>query len=193
MMERKKFGGSSTPMIRTAVAILAVLPISSPAQQTTLLQAAQLAPGSGARGQLLFTGAIRFRNGGPACVSCHSIAGIPFPNGGTLGPDLTHAYRKLGPEGTQSAVQTLYFPVMTPIYSAHLLSSDEQADLLAFLEQADSQAAPEGNTEIMIGASLVLAGIFLGLTGLFWRDRVRSVRAALVHRATRPAAPGARP
>jgi hypothetical protein len=49
---------------------------------------------------------------------------------------------KLGPRGTQSAVQTHYFQVMTPIYGVHPLVPEEQADLMAFLEQAESRRFP---------------------------------------------------
>ncbi len=50
---------------------------------------AQGAGDSSSTGEALFVGAIRLTNGGPPCRICHSVAGIPFPNGGTLGPDLT--------------------------------------------------------------------------------------------------------
>ena len=147
------------------------------------------ATGSPVRGGRLFTGLDHFRNGGPACVSCHSIAGLPFPDGGTLGPDLTHAYRKLGPTGTQSAIQTLYFKVMTQIYGVHPLLAGEQADLMAYLEQAESRPQSRWNTQIILLAAVVLGATFVVITGLVWRDRVRSVRRALVERATRQGAP----
>jgi mono/diheme cytochrome c family protein len=143
------------------------------------------ATGSSSRGERLFTGLEHLRNGGPACISCHNIAGLEFPGGGTLGPGLTGAYRKLGPNGTQSALQTLYFRVMTPIYTAHPLMPDEQIDLTAFLEQAGSRPASQGTTVTILLAAIVLGAIFVGFTGLLWRNRVRSVRGAMVARAMR--------
>src|ERR1051325_2607148 len=118
---------------RTAAVVLLVLfPIASAAQSTPPAQVAgNIARASAPHGEELFTGRSHLRNQGPACISCHRIAGLPFPNGGTLGPDLTGAYKKLGPQGTQSAMQTLYFKVMTPIYGTHPLFPDEQADLMA--------------------------------------------------------------
>jgi len=172
------------------VALLIILPMSSSAQQTPLPQRApQATQGSSSRGQLLFTGVTHFHNGGPACVSCHSIAGISFPGGGTLGPDLTHAYSKLGPTGTRSAMQTLYFKVMTPIYGVHPLLAGEQADLMAFLEQAESRPQSQWSTQIVLLVALLLGGAFVALTGFLWRDRVKSVRRALVQRATGQGAP----
>ena len=169
----------------TVVALLAIFSIAGSAQPTSVVQPI---PGgtqvSALRGERLFTGDTHLRNGGPACVSCHSIAGIPFPGGGTLGPDLTRAYRKLGPRGTQSAMQTLYFQVMTPIYGVHPLGSEEQADLMAFLEQAESRRQSQWSTQIVLLAALLLGAAFVALTGFLWRDRVKSVRRALVQRAT---------
>ena len=96
-----------------------MLPVLGSAQPVPVSQPApEVTQSSVLRGEALFIGRARFRNEAPACVSCHSIAGLSFPYGGTLGPDLTHTYTKLGQRGTETAMQTLYFPVMAPIYSA---------------------------------------------------------------------------
>jgi mono/diheme cytochrome c family protein len=169
-----------------AVVFLALFPVASAAQSTPPAQVAgNIARGSAPHGKELFTGTIHFLNRGPACISCHSIAGLPFPNGGTLGPDLTGAYKKLGPQGMQSAVQTLYFRVMTPIYSTHPLVPEEQADLMAFLQQAEAKPESRWNTQILLLASLLLGGVLVALTGFLWRDRVKSVRQTLIDRASR--------
>ena len=168
-----------------AVTLLAIFSIAGSAQPApvgkTIPEARQA---SAHRGEEVFTGKTRLRNRGPACISCHSVAGLPFPNGGTLGPDLTQVYKKLGPQGTQSAMQTLFFRVMTPIYSAHMLAPEEQADLMAFLKQAETKPQSQWDTQIMILAALLLSGFFAVLTAFFWKDRVISVRRALIYRAT---------
>jgi hypothetical protein len=82
-------------------------------------------------------------------------------------------------------MQTLYFRVMTPIYAAHPLLPAEQADLLSFLQQAESRTSFPENTPVVLLYAVVLGASFLGLTGLLWRDRVKSVRRALVRRAMR--------
>lgn len=165
-----------------ALAICAIFGLAPPRAQAQTTNLATT--GSAARGERLFIGAVALRNGGPACVACHRIAGLPFPNGGTLGPDLTHAYSKLGPSGTQSALQTLYFKVMTPIYSVHPLFPDEQIDLIAFLQQAESRSQLQWITQILLLSAVILGGAFVLITGLIWRDRTRSVRRTLVERAT---------
>lgn len=141
--------------------------------------------GSFARGEDLFTGRTRFRNGGPACIACHSVEGLPFPNGGTLGPDLTQTFTKLGPTGTAAAMQTLYFPAMIPIYRDRQLAPQEQADLEAFFSRtATLTVAPSSQiTWALILAALVLGIIFVAITAIVWRNRVLSVRRALVARA----------
>jgi mono/diheme cytochrome c family protein len=174
--KRNGYGGA-------VVALMAIFSIAGFAQPTPVAQPIP-AQAAAHRGAELFTGRTRLRNRGPACISCHGIAGLPFPNGGTLGPDLTHVYKKLGPQGTQSAMQTLFFRVMTPIYNAHMLTAEEQADLMAFLQQAETKSSPQWNTQIILVAALVLGGVFVLLTAILWKDRVRSVRRALVYKAT---------
>ncbi|MFN3338009.1 MAG: hypothetical protein ACK42I_10985, partial [Thermomicrobium sp.] len=63
---------------------LASAQTSTGAQATT-----PLPPGDPIRGKELFTGVLRFENGGPPCQACHSIGGIGALGGGQLGPDLT--------------------------------------------------------------------------------------------------------
>jgi mono/diheme cytochrome c family protein len=141
--------------------------------------------GLASRGEALFTGKVRLRNGGPACISCHSVAGIPFPNGGTLGPNLTNAYKKLGPQGIQPAMRTLYFNVMTPIYDRHPLTPEEQTDLIAFFQEAASAPPAREDTQILVGISLAGCVVFLVIIHAVWQDRLKSVRRALVQRARR--------
>ncbi|MDQ2947570.1 MAG: cytochrome c [Acidobacteriota bacterium] len=168
-----------------AITLMAIFSIAGSAQPFSVTQAAPAdAQASAHRGEELFTGRTALRNRGPACISCHTIAGLPFPNGGTLGPDLTQVYKKLGQRGTQSAMQTLFFRVMTPIYGAHALAPEEQTDLMAFLEQAETKPQSQWGTQIIILAALVLGGFFVTLTGFLWKDRVRSVRRALIYKAT---------
>ena len=166
------------------LAFLIMFSIASLAQSAPVSAPAPEAPqGAASRGESLFTGSAHFRNRGSACIACHSISGLPFPSGGTLGPDLTHTYTKLGPRGTEAAMQTLFFGVMAPIYSQHQLVPEEQADMVAFFQQAETKPQTNWNTQILILIAFLLGGVFVALTAFLWRDRVRSVRRALVDRA----------
>lgn len=142
-----------------------------------------LPAGSVRRGKALFAGQIRFRNGGPPCSSCHSVAGLAFPSGGTLGPSLTPVYRKLGPEGTAAALKTLFFPAMTAIYDPHPLTAEEQSDLLAFFQEASAEPQPRSNTAAVALAGFLGFCLLLVITRFVWRDRLRSVRERLLERA----------
>lgn len=141
-----------------------------------------VSPGSAVRGKELFTGQAHFVNGGPPCASCHSIAGLSFPNGGTLGPNLTHVYSKLGPEGAPVAIKTLYFPAMTAIYNPHPLTSQEQADLLAFFQEASAEPQPRSKTSIIALVGFLGFCLLLVVTRIVWRGRLRSVRQRLLER-----------
>jgi len=143
--------------------------------------AADSQPGSATAGRVLFLGAVRFKNGGPACSACHSVASLPFPQGGTLGPDLTRAYSKLGPEGLNSALETLFFPAMTPLFAYRPLTDDERRNLAAFFQDIDVQQP--GTPTSAIGAiALATCLMLIAVTGIAGRGRIRSVRRALLKR-----------
>jgi hypothetical protein len=103
-----------------------------------------------------------------------------------MGPDLTNEYSKLGPDGLRAALETLYFPTMTPLFASHPLTPDEQKQLAAFIE-----TGAQGRQELPVTAALSAAG-FVGLlilAAITWfagRHRVRSVRGALLRRAGLP-------
>jgi len=141
--------------------------------------------GSADSGRRLFSGEVRFRNGGPPCAACHSTSGIPFPNGGTLGPDLSGAYSKLGHEGITVALQTLYFPTMARIFGRRLLTPQEQADLAAFFAQVQAQAPARDLTGWFAAAAAAGFLVLLGLSWLAGRGRVRGVRRPMVEAALR--------
>lgn len=145
-----------------------------------------IGPASADRGAALFSGGTRLQRGGPPCIACHSVAGLRFPGGGTLGPNLTHTYTKLGPEGIDAALQTLFFPAMTPLYEAHQLTPQERSDLKAFFEREDAQQPQESRVTVAL-VLLALGGfvVLVVLVGVIWRDRLKSVRRCLVESASR--------
>lgn len=173
---RRKLGRFGTGWLLVAVTALAFT-------SAGFVQAQPL-EGAAARGRDLFTGHVRFRNGGPACSVCHSAAGIAYPNGGTLGPNLSGLYSKLGPVGARAAFSTLYFPTMVPIYTKHPLVPEEQADLIAFFQATANQPKSPDTTGGVLGLGIAGAIIFIILTAFFWRKRVLGVRERLVRRAT---------
>ncbi len=134
-------------------------------------------------GKALFSGTTRFRNKGPACGACHTIAGIGFPNGGSLGPDLTAASSKLGPVGLEATLQTLYFPTMTPLFRARPLTAEERQDLSALFAEAQYAAPPRDNTAVLFGIGVAGCIGLLGLTWVAGRRRPEPMRQSLVQRS----------
>lgn len=139
--------------------------------------------GDAAAGEALFTGRKRLQNGGPTCASCHSVTTLPFPSGGTMAPDLTHEYSKLGPEGMHYALRTLYFPAMNALFLKRQLTDQEERDLLAFFENADNAKQGNSHTGMFGGAGIVGLLVLVGITWVSGRGRVHSVRRKLLRRA----------
>ncbi len=131
----------------------------------------------------MFTGRRRFHNRGPACASCHSVATLPFPSGGTMAPDLTHEYSKLGPEGMHYALRTLYFPAMNALFLKRQLTGEEERDLAAFFQDADHARRLNSQTGIFGGIAVLGLLVLVSITWISGRGRVHSVRRKLLKRA----------
>jgi hypothetical protein len=151
------------------------------ATQTAAEPAPQpLPPSSALRGRELFVGTRRFANGGPACASCHRAAGISFPNGGTLGPDLSGIYDQFGPDALQTILQTLFFPTMAPIFGKRPLTAQEQSDLSAFFQQTSAKPLPALLTGKIVVPAVGGFLLLLALAGGLWHNRLRTVRKSFV-------------
>jgi hypothetical protein len=163
--------------------ISGVAPLSSGAIQSPPNPTATPPAGDINTGRDLFTGRRRLQNGGPACASCHSVATLPFPHGGTMAPDLTHTYSKLGPQGMHYALRTLYFPAMNALFLNRQLTVGEERDLTAFLQDADRSTSSSTATGLTGGLAILGFVVLLGVTWASGRGRVDSVRRKLLKRA----------
>jgi hypothetical protein len=133
------------------------------------------------RGQDLFMGYVHFKNEGPPCMGCHNIGSNGLLGGGAMGPDLTNVSTRLSP-AELSAALTNPGPVMTPIFSEHPLTAEEQADLIAFMNASVGQ--PETNREwIVIAISLAGFLAVIVLIQVLYRRRLRGVRKPLLKKA----------
>ncbi|MHC4392081.1 MAG: c-type cytochrome [Planctomycetota bacterium] len=135
-------------------------------------------------GRALFTGEKPFKNGGAACVSCHTVGGMSWLGGGQLGPDLTEAYARL--EGRKALGAWLSAPAtltMAPIYKAHPIDADEEVlPLVAYLKNATEQNEEPNRSG---GLNLLLLGVagaaaLLVLCDLMWKRRFSAVRKPMV-------------
>jgi len=182
-----KYSGLAMPNLgisqNEAASILAYLGAGAGGgQQPAAAPAAPLPAGNSAKGAALFNGTQPLQNRGAQCIACHSLAGIAPPGGGTLGPDLTGAFRKYnGAQGLTSALAGMPFPTMAPVYRDHALTPQEQADLAAYLG-APAAGLPSSNTIFVASLGVwVLAGLYL-ILHFIWRGRLGRVRASLLER-----------
>ncbi len=128
------------------------------------------------KGYQLFSGALRFENGGVACVSCHNVTYAYKANGGLLAKDLTKVYSRLsGVAGIKAVIATPPFPAMTEAYKNSPITVEENAYMQLFLKNADSKQLTELPAD---KAFLLYSGIFGGLVlllaiSLIWMKRKR--------------------
>jgi mono/diheme cytochrome c family protein len=158
-------------------------PTETTPTETTPTETTPTGEGDASNGKELFTGAGRVAEGGPSCLSCHSVAGIGALGGGQLGPDLTGAYEKFGgAQGLDAVLESVAFPTMAPIFSSKPLTAEERADLVAFLADAPNRERPGGAARnLVVLSGMVVIG--LGAIGFgVWHRRLGGVRKPLVNR-----------
>ena len=93
----------------------------------------EASPAEIARGQNLFQGLERLKNGGPACNSCHHVKNDAVIGGGVLAKELTTVFSTMGTPGINAILGKPPFPVMAAAYAEHPLTDDESAALVGFL------------------------------------------------------------
>ena len=140
-------------------------------------------PADVAFGKEIVLGSRTLAKGGSPCISCHAFRGLPWLGGGSLGPDLTHEYTRLGGRkavtGWLTAPAT---PTMQSVYKARALQPDEIHALAAYLESVsetkDATATNGGRIFFLLG----LGGCLVALVTMnfFWNKRFSAVRRPLV-------------
>ena len=136
-----------------------------------------------ALGRDLAVGSRTLANGGPPCISCHAFRGIPLLGGGSLGPDLTQEYTRLGGGRAITAWLTApATPTMRSVYKTRALQPDEIRALAAYLEsvsnQKEGRTASKWKTFFLLG----LAGCLIAMVVMdaCWKNRFNAVRRPLV-------------
>ncbi|MHC5108858.1 MAG: c-type cytochrome [Planctomycetota bacterium] len=136
-----------------------------------------------ALGRRLFVGTEKFKNGGPSCISCHTVRGLTWLGGGRLGVDLTKASERIG--GRRPLSAWLVSPatvMMQPVFKDHPLEAEEILPLVAFFEDAAKQVSDDDSVAPLTFFLIGLGGmvLVLGLFDVLWKDRFRAVRRPLV-------------
>jgi mono/diheme cytochrome c family protein len=139
------------------------------------------------QGRRLFRGSRRLANGGPPCISCHTMREVAALGGGRLGPDLTRVFERLEDRRNMAAWLTApATPIMQPVFRRHSLQPEEILPLIALFEQAASRGGQDESAAPLTFLLIGLSGSVVVLVVLdsVWKGRFRSVRRALVFHAT---------
>lgn len=148
--------------------------------------ATQAAPvdGDSSHGRELFQGSTGLQNGGTPCASCHTAGAEGNLGGSGLGPDLSSAFTNLGGEaGLTGWLTNPPSPTMMPIFSSRAMNPTEIADLVAFLQVAESEPVDDPAVDWLIVAGLVgMVTLFAGMSVAWpgmrttYLERLRSQR-----------------
>lgn len=142
-------------------------------------------PADIAAGKALFEGVQPLVKGGAACISCHTARGSGMVGGGTLAKDLTHAFARLGEQGTSSALASTPFPLMKDIYAKAPLSDQEAFKIKAFLYSISVDAKPVSPDHDFLYLGVLATLASLGILSAASQKRLGGVRKNLVRRAAR--------
>ncbi len=139
-------------------------------------------------GREIFTGRRRLANGGPACMSCHTMRGLGGLSGGRLGPDLTLVYERLqGRKGVGAWLTNPASPTMAPVFRDAQIQPEEILPLIAYFEDAAKKGGQDDSSALLnfflLGAGMMVVGL-VSLDAI-WKKRIHGVRRQLVRRRTR--------
>jgi mono/diheme cytochrome c family protein len=135
------------------------------------------------QGRAIFLGERQLANGGPACISCHTVKATGALGGGRLGPDLTRVYERL--QGRKMMAAWLFAPAtptMGAVFKRHAIKPEEILPIVAFAEDAARRGGQDDSPARLNFLLFGLAGAAVGLVAMdfAWKQRFRSVRRALV-------------
>jgi len=149
-----------------AAAATVVTPAAAP------VAAEPVEPGDASIGEQLFKGEVRLVNGGPPCISCHSVS-VGALNGGRLGPNLTKVYADPTKNGfvSDAWINGGGSPVMGPIFGEKNITEAEVNNIRAFFKKQSKGEVADSAT-----GSFVIIGLagFIGILIIFsiiWAGR----------------------
>jgi len=157
---------------------------SANAPAPTAVPTVPLPTGDPEQGKALFLGTTRLTNGGPACMTCHSVVGIGALGGGALGPDLTEVFSRYGGQaGLTAFLGNPSTTTMNAVWTSQPITDEERADLVAFFESATAPARPASLLWTLAGLSGGGAAVMIVAAQVWWRKRLMGVRKPMIARA----------
>ncbi|MEK9136582.1 MAG: c-type cytochrome [Bacteroidota bacterium] len=134
-------------------------------------------------GQGIFMGTVGLKNGGPSCISCHTVHGIRLFGGGTLAPDLTTVFERYqGRKALSTWLSAPATPTMQSVFKKQALEGEEILALVAYFQSTLARNPEDVSTARLNFILIGLAGalVVMGLFDVIWNKRLRTVRRALV-------------
>ncbi len=176
--------GLSTSDVDNILAFLATdtTPAEAAQPAASETQAANAPKGNPEIGKDLFTGVVRFQNGGPPCMACHSVSGIGALGGGQLGPDLTEVVKRYGGASAVDAfVAGTPTPTMKAVWGQRPLTAEDRANVVSVLAQAEVSQRPAQAIWQLAGLAVLGVVILLAIAAFNWKHRLRfGVRGPMV-------------
>jgi cytochrome c551/c552 len=131
---------------------------------------AKMDPPDAAIGRALFYGGVPLRNGGLACIACHSGEG----DGGSVGLVLTGVYQKMGGDTALiSAIEQSRYKVMEPHYTRHPVTKQEAMHLTKYLATLTPATPPVRPLPFAAAGMGLAAAMMAGLTFYYRSQRER--------------------
>ena len=174
--------GLSPTEVDNILAFLASPGAATAAAAAPAPQAANAPKGNPEIGKDLFTGVVRFANGGPPCMACHSVSGIGALGGGQLGPDLTEVVKRYGGASAVDAfIAGTPTPTMKAVWGQRPLTAEDRANVVSFLGQAEVAQRPAEAIWELAGLAALGVVIMLVFAAWNWSHRLRfGVRGPMV-------------
>lgn len=176
---------SAKCLIPLLVFLLGVIPSTLLGQDSTDTENVEL-------GRKLFSGEVRLGNGGPGCISCHTIGDPELPvSGGTVAINIT-GFAGLPDDALKKRLLEIPFErmvFMKAAYENNPITEEEAKNIIAYLHhvnKSDAVAAPPS----LAGTNFLWAGLLaflfiIGFIAVYWWNRKKgSVNKNIYKRQT---------
>lgn len=128
-------------------------------------------------GRQYFEGSKSFKNGGPACITCHNVNHKDVMPGGLFAKDLSDVYERLG-EGITGWLSAPPFPAMATSYQNHELTEKERSALTVFFKESSENKTKKKSAlgMFIFGGIGGLLGIIVIINILWWKRKKDMVK-----------------
>ena len=99
-------------------------------------------------GRGLFSGSIRFIEGGPGCITCHNVTEETLPKGALIAPDLTNVYTRLDEPTLYKVITKPYHLTMQEAFKDKLVIKEEVEYLVSYFEYVGTATAHQEKRDL---------------------------------------------